>query len=175
MSIVEKNAAIISNRVFPREVLPLVLIVVEGTTFMLALSLFVPLLAYYNVFPGASLLWLPVVIAVLVALCAATAFVSAVFGVRFPDVRPAAQNLIRLGFFASAGLVQPSDAPSRALEMVLRANPLSGVFESFRAIFLRAEAPQVTDLLYPLAIAIVVMIIGLPLYRQAQVSFAKRT
>jgi lipopolysaccharide transport system permease protein len=174
MSIVERNAAIISNRLFPREVLPLVLVMVEGATFLLALSLFVPLLVYYGIFPGAALLWLPVVIGVLAALCAAGGYVSAVFGVRFPDVRPAAQNLIRLGFFASAGLVQPSDAPSRALEMVLRANPLTGVFESFRAIFLRAEAPQATDLLYPLAIAVVLFMIGLPLYRRAQLSFAKR-
>jgi ABC-type polysaccharide/polyol phosphate export permease len=173
MSIVERNSAIISNRLFPREVLPLVLIMVEGATFLLALSLFVPLLVYYGIFPGVALLWLPVAIAVLVALCAGASYVSAVFGLRFPDVRPAAQNLIRLGFFASAGLVRPSDAPSESLEIVLQANPLTGVFESFRAIFLRADAPQAADLLYPLAIAILLFVIGVPLYRRAQASFAK--
>lgn len=174
MLIVERNAAIITNFIFPRHVLPLVLIVVEGATFLLALLLFVPLLLYYRIFPGVALVWLPAAVVVLVTLCIGTSYLAAVFGLRFPSLRPAAQNLIRLGFFASAGLFRPIDAPHSLLRTVLEANPLSGIFESFRAVILRGQAPAMGDLLYPFAVGLALLAVGVRIYNHVQRDFAKR-
>jgi ABC-type polysaccharide/polyol phosphate export permease len=50
---------------------------------------------------------------------------------------------------------------------------LTGLFESYRSIFLYGEAPAAWHLLYPLAIAAALLAIFVPIYRTEQYQFAK--
>jgi lipopolysaccharide transport system permease protein len=172
MGLVHSYAAPLTNRSFPRDVLPLVLVVTEGANFLVALTLFIPLMAYYSIIPTAALLWLPVVIAVLMFLSTGPAYLLTLFGLYLPDLRGAVQNLIRLGFFASTALVGTKDLPER-FDVLLRANPVSGIFESFRAIIVYGQAPNPADLAYPLAVGLVLNVVGVALYRQRQHAFVK--
>jgi ABC-type polysaccharide/polyol phosphate export permease len=75
-------------------------------------------------------------------------------------------------FFLGPGLVPLSAASARASE-ILRFNPLSGMFESYRSVFLDGHAPAAWELLYPLAIATLILLVFVPLYSSEQTQFAK--
>ena len=52
-------------------------------------------------------------------------------------------------------------------------NPLTGLFESYRSAVLYGSSPAAIDLLYPVAVALVLLAICLPLYRAEQRHLAK--
>lgn len=173
MGVVAGHAAILTNRAIPRDVLPLVLVATEGASLLIALVLFPPMMAYYGIAPTAALLWLPVVLAVLMLVTAGPAYLGAVFGLYWPEFQPLVQNLVRLGFFISTGLVAVRHLANERLETLLHLNPLSGVFDSMRAILLDGRPPRAFDLAYPLAVGLASIAIGLPVYRHRQREFAK--
>ena len=171
--IVRSHTAPLLNIGIRGNTLPLVVMATEGASFLIALALFPPMMAYYGVGFSPALLWLPVIIAILVVLMTGPAYVLAVFGLYFPDYRGVVQNLVRIGFFASTGLFTVDEVANGGVETVIRANPFSGVFESFRAVILEGQAPAAKDLLYPLAVGVLLLPAGLGLYRWRRARFAK--
>lgn len=173
MSIVLSNSPIVATRVFPRVILPLVPLAAEGATFLVALSLVLPIMLTYGIYPTMAFLWLPFVIAVLVLLTSGPAYIAAVFGLYFPDYRGAVLSFFRLGFFVSAGLIPLNEVPG-GLATLLHVNPMSGIFESFRAILLHGQTPRIMDITYPAAIGFALLSMGLALYRRYERDFPKR-
>jgi ABC-type polysaccharide/polyol phosphate export permease len=55
----------------------------------------------------------------------------------------------------------------------VRLNPLTGLFEAIHHAVLYDSPPPAWELLYPLAFAIVMLLIFVPIYRRDQDHFAK--
>jgi len=175
MALLKRYSEIIKNRAFPREVIPLILIASQALTFLIALALFAPLMIYYRVDAWPTILWLPVLIVELIVLSAGPTYLGVVFGLYFPDYREIVRNLIRLGFFASSALVPISEIPGDNLPLVLEANPMTGIFDSFRAIMLFEHAPSFRDIAYPSTVGVVLLLVSLAIYRRYQSEFPKET
>jgi ABC-type polysaccharide/polyol phosphate export permease len=173
MGLLRSYASLISNRSVPKAILPAVVLASEVPTFLLAITLLAPMMAYFRIVPTPALLWLPVVVGVLLLLSSGPCYLGAVFGLYFPDYRGAVQNLIRMGFFMSTALVPAAELPGEELPRVLDLNPVSGIFDSMRAIVLEGRAPHPFDLLYPAAVGLGVLLAGVVLYRHRQDQFAK--
>jgi ABC-type polysaccharide/polyol phosphate export permease len=75
-------------------------------------------------------------------------------------------------FFLGPGLVPLSQTSPHVMRL-LRLNPLTGLFEAYRDIFLSGHSPAAWQLLYPIAIASVILVAFVPLYRTEQKQFAK--
>jgi ABC-type polysaccharide/polyol phosphate export permease len=165
MNVVQSYSQALQNRSFPRILLPLVLMLSEGVGFLVGLTLFLPFMAAFRILPTLAMLWLPVLMAVLALLCAGPAYLFAVFGLYLPDFRGMLQNLIRAGFFLSTGLLKGNAVPRGKLSVLIHLNPLSGIFDSFRAVIMRGRAPRALDVLYPLALGIILLFVGLAVYR----------
>jgi len=173
MNLITRFGAAITNRAFPRWVLPLVLVAAEVPTLLLSMLLFAPMMAAFGIGPSAALLWIPVIVVVLALVSTGPAYLMAVFGLYFPDFRGAAQNLIRMTYFVSTGLFPASEAKGDVLPLLPKLNPLSGLFDSLRAVVLHGNPPKPFDLLYPAAVGLVLLAIGGSVYRWRQRQFAK--
>jgi ABC-type polysaccharide/polyol phosphate export permease len=173
MGVVKSYSSILTNRTFPRESLPLVVVASNAATLALSMFLLVPFMFVYDVPFTASLLWVPVILAILLVLTAGPTFLAALFGLYFPDFRGAVQNLIRVSFFLSTGLVTLRDVPGKELPRLVEANPLSSIFDSLRMAILRGRMPGELDLLYPLVLGTILLLVGLFMYRRRQHQFAK--
>lgn len=173
MGVVKGYSPIITNRRIPRDILPLVVLASNATTLLLSFTLLLPFMVVYNTPFTPALLWLPVIFVILLVLTAGPAYIGALFGLYFPDLRGAVQNLVRVSFFLSTGLFSLKEVPGDDLPDLIDANPLSGIFDSFRAVILRGRAPGELDMLYPLAVGILLLALGLFLYRRRQDQFAK--
>jgi ABC-type polysaccharide/polyol phosphate export permease len=173
MSVVKRYSPIITNRRIPRDILPLVVLTSNATTLVLSFALLLPFMVIYETPFTAHLLWLPVVFLILLLLTAGPAYLGALFGLYFPEYRGPVQNLVRVSFFLSTGLFSLREVPGQELPDLIDANPLSSIFDSFRAVILRGRPPGELDLLYPLVVGILLLAVGLYLYRRRQDQFAK--
>jgi ABC-type polysaccharide/polyol phosphate export permease len=173
MAVLKSQSTILTNRIFPREVLPLVVVASNAATLVLSLVLLVPFMVALDIPFHLSLLWVPVVLAILLILTAGPTYMAALIGLYFPDFRGSVQNLVRMSFFLSTGLFTLRDVPGQELPLLIQANPLSSVFDSFRAAIIQGRTPDRVDLLYPLALGLFLLAVGLFLYRWRQDQFAK--
>ena len=171
--VVRSHAAPLLNIGLRRDVLPLVVVVTEGASFLVGLALLPPMMAYYGVAFTAALLWLPVLIATLLTLVTGPAYLLAVFGLYFPDYRGVVGNVVRVGFFASTGLLALEEVADGRIRAVMRANPFSSVFDGFRAIVLEGRGPTLGNVVYPAAVGAVVLGAGVLAYRWRSDQFAK--
>jgi ABC-type polysaccharide/polyol phosphate export permease len=163
---------VLLNRAFDRLLLPPSSVLTEGFAFAASFLMFPLLMVYYGVAPTIALLWLPIVIVATLALALGIAWPAALLGVWLPTVRVFGSQGLRILFFAAPGIVSLAEIPDHVREWVVY-NPLSGLFESFRHVFLYGDSPEFWELAYPVAVGIVLTLIFLPLYRREQRHFAK--
>jgi lipopolysaccharide transport system permease protein len=172
MVAVRVRRPILLNMAFERSLIPVSSVLTESAAFSASFVLFGLMMAIYAVPPTAALLWLPLVVAVTACFAAGLAYPACIFGIWFGELRPFALSFVRALFFLGPGLVPLAQAPESA-QTVLKLNPLTGLFESYRDIFLYGEAPAAWQLVYPLAATAVLLAAFLPLYRREQTQFAK--
>ena len=172
MNSVQSRASIVLNTAFPRSLIPLAGALTETVAFAASLSLPALMMAIYGVAPTAAILWLPVVVAVNVFFAISVAYLAAIVGLWYRELRPFMISFVRTLFFLAPGLVALSEIGGRAYDLI-RLNPLTGLFESFRAVLLYGERPAAWELVYPTLIAALLLAALLPVYRREQPHFAK--
>ena len=169
---IHARESIILNMKFDRSLIPAATVLTETVAFVASLSMIALMMIAYRVEPTPALVWYPAVFVVNVALAAGIAYPAALFGLWFRELRVFAISLVRAMFFLAPGLV-PLAAASSTAESVLRFNPLTGLFEAYRDVFLFGTSPSAFDLLYPLGIGLVLLAVFVPVYRSEQAQFAK--
>jgi ABC-type polysaccharide/polyol phosphate export permease len=166
------RGTIIGNMAFPRIFLPAAAAFTESLAFVASSVLLVLMMAVYLVAPTAAILWLPLVVFTNLVLAAAAAYPAALFALWFPDLRPFLVSMMRTLFFLAPGLVPLSQVYGHTHD-VLKINPLTGLFEAYRAVLQYGESPEWWMLAYPLAFAAIVAAIFLPVYRREAPHLAK--
>jgi lipopolysaccharide transport system permease protein len=172
LNAVSQRRSIILNMGFRRVLIPLAGALTETIAFGASLLLLALMMAVYEIGPTAAVLWLPVVIAVNVALAIGYSYAAALVGLWFPDLRPFLVSAVRAMFFLAPGLVPLSEIGGRA-EQLLRINPLTGLFEAYRAVLLHGTRPAAWMLVYPLAAAALLLLAFVPVTAREQRQFAK--
>jgi len=163
---------ILLNMRFDRKLIPLSSTMTEASAFSASFLLIPVMMAVYHVAPTAAIGWLPLVLLVNLYLAAAGAYAASLLGLWLVELKPFLMSFVRMLFFLGPGLVPLAAASARSRE-ILRFNPLSGMFEAYRSIFLEGQAPAPWELLYPLGIASLILLVFVPLYSSEQSQFAK--
>jgi lipopolysaccharide transport system permease protein len=172
MSAVASRRSIVLNMGFDRSLIPLSATCTEAVAFAASLLLPASLMVAYGVGPTLALLWMPLIVAITLLLAVALAYAATLFGLYYPDLRSLGISLMRTLFFLAPGLVALSQIPGEANELV-RINPLSGLFESWRSAILYGDSPEAWMLLVPAAAAILILAAAWPAYKRDQAHFAK--
>lgn len=172
MDALETRRPILLNMAFERNLMPISSALTECASFVASFFIVVVMMAAYRVGPTFALLWLPLVMLVNLYLAVAAAYAAALLGVWLRELKPFLLSFVRMLFFLGPGLV-PLSQTSPEVRSLLRLNPLTGLFESYRDVFLTGQAPAAWQLLYPLVIASVILAVFVPIYRTEQRQFAK--
>jgi lipopolysaccharide transport system permease protein len=168
----EARRPILLNMAFDRRLLPASCAVTECASFISSFLLLIVIMAAYGVAPSWSILWFPLVLAVNVTLAIAAAYPAILLGIWLRELKAFILSFVRILFFLAPALV-PLEQTRDAVRGVLKVNPLTGLFEAYRDIFLYGERPAAWELLYPLIGAVVLFLLFVPLYRAEQRQFAK--
>jgi lipopolysaccharide transport system permease protein len=172
MIAVRTRQTIIQNMRFDRTLIPFASTVTEAVGFSAALTLLAVMMAIYGVAPTPAILWLPVLLACTFLLALALAYPVALAGIWFPKANMLIMSVARAAFFVAPGIVA-LDQIHGAAHGWLWLNPLTGIFESYRSVFLEGHSPAAWQLLVPSAMAIVLLAVVVPLFRSEQRQFAR--
>lgn len=172
LTTIQMRRSIILNMRVPRSLLPLATVLTETIALGSSLILLAILMAAYRVAPTLAVLWLPVLVLVTFVFSLSLAYPMTIFGLWYADLRLFVISLTRTLFFVAPGLVALDQVPEEARAW-LAINPLTGLFESYRAVLLDEHRPAAWQLLVPLAWAGAILAVSLPLFRSEEKQLAK--
>jgi lipopolysaccharide transport system permease protein len=161
---------LISKVYFPRLLVPLAATVTPLVDFAIAMATLGVMLAWYQVAPGAAVVWLPL----LILLAAATAFAVSLWlsalMVVYRDVRYVVPFFMQFWMFATPVAYPASLVPER-WRLLYGLNPMTGVIEGFRWALVGGPAPGPIVLVSSAAVA-VLLVTGLLFFRRLEGTFA---
>ena len=172
MGSVALREPVLLNRRFDRMLIPPSSVMTEAFSFGASFLMFPIAMAVYGVNPTFSLLWLPAVVGATLVLAFGVAWPAALVGLWLPNIKVFANQALRILFFAAPGLVALAEVSDDVRDWIVL-NPLTGLFEAFRHVFLYGESPAFWHLAYPTAAGILLTLAFLPIYRREQRHFAK--
>ena len=164
LNAVNVRRTIIQNMAFPRLLIPLVSALTASVVFIPSLVLVGIMMAAYGVAPTLALAWLPAVLVVTLTLAVGFSYAASLIGLWFFDLRSVAVACVRILFFVGAPAWWRSTRCTASARDLLPLNPLTGLFESYRDVFLYGQSPAAWELLYPLAAAALLLVALVPLY-----------
>lgn len=164
------SSSLITKVYFPRLIIPVAAVAAGLLDLAIAFVLLIPLLVYYGIVPGPSVLFLPIFVLLTTLLAIGVGLWSAALNVKYRDVRYALPFLIQLWLFASPVIYPLSLVPDR-WRWVLQLNPMTGFIEGFRAS-LFGRAPDIQAIAIGVVVTLLVLLIGIFTFRRIEESFA---
>lgn len=165
------NVNLVCKVYFPREILPAGTVAAAFADFLVASSVFSLMLLYYGVRVTASILWLPLLVAIQIALTLGTVFFLSALSVKYRDIRFVVPLGLQIWMFASPIIYPASIVPAR-FEAVYLLNPMAGLIEGYRAIVIHGRPPDWQALAVCAAVSVVAMVAGYFYFKRAESSFA---
>ncbi|MDA1194903.1 MAG: ABC transporter permease [Planctomycetota bacterium] len=165
------QAGLIRKIWFPREALPLATVLAVGVDLLLGLALWGALLAYYGSGWHVTLLWVPALLAILVAFAAACALAGAAVNVRFRDVKHGLPLALQVLFFATP-IVYPLTALPDLAQRVAALNPLTAVVAGLREAAIHGVTPDPVRTSLGALGALVFLVVSWLLFLRAERRFA---
>lgn len=142
------NAVLVKKVAFPRQILPVSVIVTHlihlGVQFcIVAVALF--LLSTPGEIMTARLLWLPLILAVQVALCMALGLLVAGLNVVYRDTQYLVDSTLTVLFWLSPVIYEASPVlrdKHAAVMIVYYLNPISGILDAYRSVLYHGISPD---------------------------------
>jgi lipopolysaccharide transport system permease protein len=168
---VVENQRLITKVYFPRLALPLSSVASGLVDFGISFAMFIAMMAYYRIRPGAAMLWLPVflLLAVLTALGVGL-WLSALNAI-YRDVRYVLPFLVQFWMFASP-VAYPSSLVPVKWRWLYGLNPMAGVIEGFRWSLAGQGAPPGRLLLVSAVVVVLVLLSGAAYFQKMESTIA---
>lgn len=165
------NMNLVTKIYFPREVLPISVMLARLLDFGIAASLIVILMLVYRIPPfPLGWLFLPLILLIQIALVLGLGLASAAMNVFYRDVDPLLRLVVQLWFYASPIIYPVSAVPAR-LQFLYYLNPMAGIIESYRDVLLEHTFPG-TYLLEAGLVSLVVLLLGYLYFKRVEFLFA---
>ncbi len=166
------NATLVTKVYFPREVFPLSAVLVSLVDFGVGALLLFALMAYYHIAVSASMLFLPVVLAVHIAFTLAIGLMLAIANLYFRDVKYLFEVVITIWMFATS-VVYPVELVGGRMGAVLRLNPMTPIIDAYRSVLLHGSLPAFGPFATATALALVVLAVSWVTFHRAEFNFAE--
>ncbi len=132
------NQGMLGKIYFPRLIFPLTAVISSLGNFIISIFLLVAILIYYQVAPTWNILLLPVFLLMMISIPAGAGMWLSALAIRYRDVRFALNYFIQLLMFSAPIVYSASTIPEQ-YRIIYSINPIVGVVEGFRAMFLGTE------------------------------------
>lgn len=166
-----KNNRLVTKIYFPREVFPLSQVLSNGIDFLVAALVLAGLMAWYGVMPKQTIVYLPLVVAVQVALTMGLGFLLSMGNLFYRDVKYVFEFVLMLWMFVTS-VLYPIKLGG-VWGCLLALNPMTPIIDAYRQTLLLGEPPSGPGFVYATAVAAVLFIVGLQLFHESEHLFAE--
>jgi len=140
-----RNMYLVTKIYFPREILPLSAILAQLVDFAIASLVFVGLMLWYNIPVHATLLFVPLLLAIQIVLVLGVSLLGAAISVFLRDISLAIPLGMQLWMYATPVIYSLSLVPERWRPFYLL-NPMAGLIDSYRRVVLFGQPPDLSYL-----------------------------
>lgn len=170
--VIISNAKLIQTVQFPVAILPISRVVVGFINYLMGLVVLFPMLWFFEAKFTLHMLWLPVILAVQFLFSVGVSMLVAYIGVYFRDLQNIIQFMVRIVFYLSPGIYSLDLIPERYLQAYILANPFASLFNTYKNILVRGEAPSMYFMVF-VVYAILILFVGTYFFNKKKYSFAK--
>lgn len=170
------NANLIKKVYFPRVILPITAVIGGAPDFFLSLLVMLVLMSFYGlpIFVLKILLVIPLLLLISMTALGLGFWFSAL-NVRYRDINYMVTYVVRFLMYATPVVYSLNEVRSRldgALFQLYSLNPMVGVIETFRWIFLDRPAPDITIMLAMIIVPFILFFTGLMYFHSQEHYFA---
>jgi len=168
------NGPLISRVYFPRDILPVSVVLSNLVNFLPALALLFVMMLVYRSPLGWALLLLPVVIALQGLFNLGVGMFIAALNVRFRDTQ-ALMDVLILAWFFMTPIIYPIDLVRNAtLRLLLElVNPMASLVVAYRAVLYAGQLPDLRLLLFTFAEVLLVLALGYWFFQKSSPTFVE--
>ncbi|MCG3209402.1 MAG: hypothetical protein FOGNACKC_03026 [Anaerolineae bacterium] len=165
------NMSLVSKIHFPREILPLSAILVSFIDFLIACSVYVILLIFFQYPIGPTVLLVPLVLFIQIILTFALSLMASAFMVFYRDVRFVIPLALQLWMYATP-IIYPITVVPEWLRPFYYLNPMAVLITAYRDIILHNQMPNWTYLGLATLLSGLLLVVAYPYFKQAERKFA---
>jgi lipopolysaccharide transport system permease protein len=157
---------------FPRLLLPIAALGSQLVDFAIAMAILLVLLVVFGFMPTIAGIWIvPLTILMLVIALGVGTWLAAL-NVRYRDIRQIVPLLVQIWLFASPVAYSSALIPPQWTSLYYL-NPVAGVIDAFRwALIGDTAGPPLAHLAVSVAIAVLLLVVGLAYFRRVERTFA---
>lgn len=168
---------LITKVYFPRLIIPLATVLAGVVDFVLAFVVLLVMMGYYGIWPGAAVLWLPLLLALAFATAFGVGMWMSALNVEYRDVRYVVPFFVQIWLFVTP-VIYPASAVTARLESlglpgwVYGLNPMAGVVEGFRWALLGVDSRPGPLILVSAVVTAILVVSGAVYFRRMEQTFA---
>lgn len=159
------NANTLKKVEFPKICLPAIVALNAMINFGIVFALYLVSLVIIGYFPGVELLYIPVLLAVIIAFSASLGLFLGVFNVFFRDVGHMLGVVMQFWFWFTPVVYTYTIIPE-AIQPFLFLNPVYPVINGFQKVFVEHQSPDFFWLGYSVILTLIIMVLALRIYRK---------
>lgn len=172
MITIRTNAGIIKKVYFPREILPISVVVSGLVNFFISCIIIV----LFCVFGGVGISWhiilLPAIALLQFILTLGLVLAFCAINIYIKDTEYIIQFLINMLFYATP-ILYPTTLFPEKYRILLYLNPLTEIINAYRDMFMYHQLPALNGMIYLTVISLVIFVIGLAIFRKLEKGFAE--
>ena len=123
---------------FPRLIFPIVPVLSKLVDFFFSILILIALFIFYGVNPSWNLIFFPLFVILMICIPAAIGMWLSSLAIRFRDIKFAMPYVIRMLMYTAPIVYSASEIPEK-YRILYSLNPIVGVIEGFRSIFLNTQ------------------------------------
>jgi lipopolysaccharide transport system permease protein len=166
------NLQLVTKVYFPRALLPLSAVLVPYVDFLVGLPVLIVLMWYYDTWPqGIEVITAPLFMGLAVLTALGSGLLLSAVNVRFRDVRYMIPVILQVLPLLSGVMFAVSAIPTK-WQWILAFNPMTAVISGWRWAVLGAPEPVWGQIAVGVAVAVILFVGGLAVFRTAEPRFA---
>jgi lipopolysaccharide transport system permease protein len=165
------NANMINKVYFPRLLLPVAAALSKFVDFLISFTVFICFLLYYRMMPSIDVLFLPLLLLQLFFFSVGIGLLLSALSVTYRDVKHAVGFLVQFLMYATPVVYATSAVPEK-YRLIYSCNPMVGVIEGFRSIFLHTIPMPWLTICCGFITSIIFFVLGLLYFKKMEKFFA---
>jgi lipopolysaccharide transport system permease protein len=171
------SSNLIKKVYFPRLIVPASAVLAGVLDFAIAFVVLIGLMAYYGIWPSASIVLLPLLLILVLAICLGVGIWLSALNVQYRDVRYVVPFFVQIWLFVTPVIYPASKVVAKLESMGLPAwlyglNPMAGVVEGFRWALLGRTGSPVSLIVASAVAAVFILVSGAFYFRRMEKTFA---
>lgn len=165
------NAGLLTKIYFPREIFVISALMAKMIDFVLAITVFVGLMLWYQVGIGWTVFWVLPIFLIQVLLTYGISLIAACANLFYRDIQYL-MNLIILLWFYLTPVLYPVEIFPIQYRWVFQLNPMAVIVNAYREVILSQGQPNLAGLAIALLLSLTLILIGQKLFKKLGGTFA---